>query len=263
MSVMSSRPPRPTTVWRSRAGLISTPSTACRPITRSRTSYVRFVDRFPRPARPEVVANCSVDVGSGKIIAVWHWLLQLDWPAKGVVLALVLGIANLVLGIYNAWHARGADKRAAARERTAWVTDRIGDRHAELRPLLRTQLTALKCALTACEATAEAIKADQHDFRCPPSPFPDDALKETVAALDEMRLRLEHWQPQLVEAAVSRLKSLESSIARFDESFLGGNVREGSMSCQLRGLGGGRLRDRSLIQDTRHGRPSRRRSVMR
>ena len=157
--------------------------------------------------------------GQWKIIAVWHWLLQLDWPAKGVVLALVLGIANLVLGIYNAWHARGADKRAAARERTAWVTDRIGDRHAELRPLLRTQLTALKCALTACEATAEAIKADQHDFRCPPSPFPDDALKETVAALDEMRLRLEHWQPQLVEAAVSRLKSLEAQYRSLDESF--------------------------------------------
>ena len=31
MSVMSSRPPRPTTVWRSRAGLISTPSSASRP----------------------------------------------------------------------------------------------------------------------------------------------------------------------------------------------------------------------------------------
>ena len=30
MSVMSSRPPRPTTVWRSRAGLISTPSSASR-----------------------------------------------------------------------------------------------------------------------------------------------------------------------------------------------------------------------------------------
>jgi len=31
LSVMSSRPPRPTTVWRSRAGSISTPSSATRP----------------------------------------------------------------------------------------------------------------------------------------------------------------------------------------------------------------------------------------
>jgi hypothetical protein len=32
-----------------------------------------------------------------KIIAGWHWWLEQDWPARGVVEALLLGVANLAL----------------------------------------------------------------------------------------------------------------------------------------------------------------------
>lgn len=149
----------------------------------------------------------------------WHWWLELGWTARGVVVALVLGLANLGLGVYNAIRALGEDKRAARRERSKRITENIAARHGELRPRLRSHHIALSALLSNAHDIETALQQRTSDL--PDIPDVDTLIGDVgdlTDALFDARERLK-WEPRLLDSASRELDALRTAYRSFAAAY--------------------------------------------